>query len=135
MFRVLGLLLLLAHVGCASATPGQTGGGTPVRVSDIGSVAGRWSGIGDLPGHRNDEQYIEVTLRDDGTYEATSARTIGFMDARGRVQVSDGRLLIEGANGARGTATLYDGGGQRTLVVQMMAAKGGNMTARLRPNP
>jgi hypothetical protein len=135
MLRVLGLLLLLAHAGCASATRGDAGSGTPVRVSDIGSVAGRWAGIGDLPGHRNDEQFIEVTLRDDGTYEATSARTIGFMDARGRVQVSDGRLLIEGANGARGTATLYDGGGQRTLVVQMTAAKGGNMTARLRPNP
>jgi hypothetical protein len=135
MLRVLGLLLLLAHAGCASATRGEAGSGTPVRVSDIGSVAGRWAGIGDLPGHRNDEQFIEVTLRDDGTYEATSARTIGFMDARGRVQVRDGRLLIEGANGARGTATLYDGGGQRTLVVQMTAAKGGNMTARLRPNP
>jgi hypothetical protein len=135
MLRVLGLLLLLAHAGCAAATRESAGGGSPVRVTDLGSLAGRWTGIGDLPGHRNDEQYIEVTLRNDGTYEATSARTIGFMDARGRVQLSDGRLLIEGANGARGTATLYDGGGQRTLVVQMTAAKGGNMSARLRPNP
>jgi hypothetical protein len=134
MLRVVTLLLLLAHAGCASATR-DGAGGTPIRVTDLGSVAGRWAGISDLPGHRNDEQYIEVTLRDDGTYEAKSARTIGFMDSRGRVQVSDGRLLIEGANGARGTATLYGGDGQRTLVVQMVAAKGGNMTARLRPNP
>ena len=135
MLRWVSLLLLLAHAGCAAATRDTAGGGTPIRVTDLGSVAGRWAGISDLPGHRNDEQYIEVTLRNDGTYEATSARTIGFMDARGRVQVSDGRLLIEGASGARGTATLYGGDGQRTLVVQMMAAKGGNMTARLRPNP
>jgi hypothetical protein len=135
MLRVLPLLLLLlAPAGCASATR-DADRGTPVKLTDLGTVAGRWAGLGDLPGHRDDDLYVEVTLRDDGTYEATSARTIGLMDARGRVQVSDGRLLIQGNSGARGTATLYSANGQPTLVVQMTTARAGSASALLRPKP
>jgi hypothetical protein len=36
----------------------------------------------DLPGGGRDVQYLEVTVLEDGTYRATSARTIGVMDAR-----------------------------------------------------
>ena len=138
MLRVWSLsslaLLLLAHAGCASAGA-SAGRDTQIPVTNVGSVIGRWAGLSDLPGHRNDDLYVEVTVRDDGTYEATSARTIGFMDARGRVQPRDGRLLIQGNDGAHGTATLYSADGQRTLLVEMVRAKGGNVTARLRPKP
>jgi hypothetical protein len=134
MLRIVGLLVLLVHGGCAAAAAGNAGGGTQIRVTDVKSIAGRWAGLSDLPGHRNDDQYIEVTLRDDGSYEATSARTIGLMDRQGRVQISDGRLLIHGSNGASGTATLYSTAGEPTLLVQMDGAKGG-ATARLRPKP
>jgi len=135
------VVLLLVHGGCTSAAPGAggrgtaDGRGTQVPVTNVGSVVGRWAGLSDLPGHRNDDQYVEVTVRDDGIYKATSARTIGFMDARGRVQLSDGRLLIQGNDGAHGTATLYSAGGQKTLLVEMVTAKAGNVTARLRPKP
>jgi hypothetical protein len=139
MLRVFSLpslvVLLLGHAGCASAAAGVAGRGTQIPVTNVGSVVGRWVGLSDLPGHRNDDQYVEVTVRDDGTYEATSARTIGFMDARGRLQLSDGRLLIQGNDGAHGTATLYSADGQRTLLVEMVSAKAGNVTARLRPKP
>ena len=137
MFRVLSVLLLLLviHGGCASVASDSASRGTPIPVTSVGTIAGRWAGLSELPGNRMDENYIEVTLRDDGTYEATSARTIGFMDARGRVQLSDGRLLIEGSDGARGTATLYSAGGQRTLLVEMQSPKVGSITARLRPQP
>jgi hypothetical protein len=135
MLRVLCLSMLLLVTGCAPAASDGAGRGTPIRLTDVGTVAGRWAGLSDLPGHRMDDQYVEVTVRDDGTYEATSARTIGVMDARGRVQLSDGRLLIEGSDGARGTATLYSADGQRTLLVEMVTARAGNVTARLRPKP
>jgi len=136
MFRVFSLLLLLLiDAGCASLASDSARRGTPVTVTSIATVAGRWAGLSDLPGDRMDENYVEVTLRDDGSYEATSARTIGFMDARGRVQVSDGRLLIQGNSGSRGTATLYSAGGERTLLVEMETPKTGSITARLRPQP
>lgn len=136
MFRVFSLmLLLLIPAGCASLASDSASRGTPVAVTSVATVAGRWAGLSYLPGDRMDENYIEVTLRNDGSYEATSARTIGFMDARGRVQVSDGRLLIHGDSGSRGTATLYSAGGERTLLVEMDTPRAGSITARLRPQP
>jgi hypothetical protein len=136
MFRMVSLsVLLLIHGGCASLASDSASRGTPVPVTSVATVAGRWAGLSDLPGNRMDDNYVEVTLRDDGSYEATSARTIGFMDARGRVQVSDGRLLIEGNSGSRGTATLYSAGGQRTLLVEIETPRAGSVTARLRPQP
>ena len=135
MFRVLSVLLLLIHGGCASVASDSASRGTPIPVTSVGTVAGRWAGLSELPGNRREDNYVEVTLRDDGTYDATSARTIGFMDARGRVQLSDGRLLIQGNNGARGTATLYSAGGERTLLVEMQTPTAGSITARLRPQP
>lgn len=135
MLRIVSLLVLLVHGGCAAAAGDGAGRGTQIRVTDIKTVAGRWVGLSDLPGHRSDDQYIEVTLRDDGSYEATSARTIGLMDRQGRVQVSDGRLLIQGSNGASGTATLYSAGGEPTLLVEMASGTVRGATARLRPKP
>src|SRR5215467_10058261 len=83
MLRLMSLsslvLLLLVHGGCASGTASAAARGTPIAVTDVGMVVGRWAGLSDLPGHRNDDEYVEVTLHDDGTYEATSARPIGFM--------------------------------------------------------
>ena len=122
MFRVLSLTVLL-------------GRGTPIRLTNVGSVAGCWAGLSDLRGHRTEDQYVELTLRDDGTYEATSAREIGFMDARGRVQLSYGRLVIQGGDGASGTATLYSVDGQPTLLVEMAIGRTRSLTARLRPKP
>ena len=111
MLRIVSLLVLLVHGGCAAAAGDGAGRGTQIRVTDIKSVAGRWVGLSDLPGHRSDDQYIEVTLRDDGS------------------------LLIQGSNGASGTATLYSAGGKPTLLVEMARGTMRGATARLRPKP
>src|SRR5262245_5053016 len=127
MFRVLSLLVVL-------------GRGTPIRLTDVGSVAGRWAGFidrqgGFRQGGFNEDACIELRLRDDGTYEATSPRTARLMDARGRVELNYGRLVIEGSHGASGTATLYSVEGQRTLFVEMAASRTRSVTARLQPTP
>jgi hypothetical protein len=107
----------------------------PVAVTDLKSVAGRWVGLMDVPGNSNEDQYLEVTVREDGTYRAKSARTIGVMDAQGTIAVSDGRLLLRGERGSRGTATLFSKEGGSTLMVDMTAPNQSRTTARLRPQP
>jgi hypothetical protein len=106
-----------------------------VAVTDLKSVAGRWVGLMDVPGNSNEDQYLEVTVREDGTYRAKSARTIGVMDAQGTIAVSDGRLLLRGERGSRGTATLFSKEGGSTLMVDMTAPNQSRTTARLRPQP
>jgi len=137
----LGVVALLAALGaCASGggsgrTAGGSAAGAPVAVTDLKSVAGRWVGLMDVPGNSNEDQYLEVTVREDGTYRAKSARTIGVMDAQGTIAVSDGRLLLRGERGSRGTATLFSKEGGSTLMVDMTAPNQSRTTARLRPQP
>jgi hypothetical protein len=138
--RAMGVVSLLGLAACASGGAGETTGragttavGEPVAVTDVKSVAGRWAGLMDLPGGGRDIEYLEVTVREDGTYQATSARTIGVMDRQGTIALRDGRLVLQGASGARGTATLYSRQGQPTLMVDMTAANQSRTTARLQP--
>jgi hypothetical protein len=133
---VMSLLALGACASGAGAPAGRsatTAVGTPVAVTDLKSLAGRWSGLMDLPGGGRDAQYLEVTVLEDGTYRATSSRTIGVMDAQGTITLRDGRLVLQGQNGARGTATLFSREGESTLLVDMTGTNQNRTTARLRP--
>lgn len=129
----LGLALLLGLGGCASN--GSTAAAAPVTVTDVASVAGRWAGLLTIAGGRDREDYVEVTVEGNGTYRASSARTIGLLDTQGTVTASGGRLIIKGASGGQGTAVLYSQPppDQRLLVINGTASDGRAYTLRLRP--
>ena len=61
--------------GCASVGPIA-----PVAVSDVKSVAGTWQGVVYEPGSQPD--YVELTIREDGSYDLVSRHAIG--ESRGR---------------------------------------------------
>src|SRR5262249_21432778 len=129
----LGLLLVLGLAGCASS--GTTTTTAPVVVTDVSSVAGRWSGLLSIAGSRDRQDYVEVIVDGNGAYRASAARTIGLRDTTGTVTASGGRLLIKGDSGGRGTATLYTQPppDERMLVVNGTASDGRAYTLRLRP--
>ena len=125
-------LALVLVAGCASQ--GGTAARTPVAITDVASLAGKWVGLLDAAAGRDKEDYVEVTI-EGGTYRASSARTIGVMDLRGTVAVDNGRLVIKGERGGQGTGILYTEAtpDQRLLVVNGTASDGRTYTARLRP--
>jgi hypothetical protein len=129
----LGLAIVLGLAGCASSGSATAGG--PVAITDVASIAGKWVGLLEISGSRDREDYVEVTIAGDGTYRATSARTIGIMDAKGTVSVSDGKLLIQGERGGKGIGTLFTQTGQppRLLQVNGTAGDGRPYIVRLRP--
>jgi hypothetical protein len=131
--RALGLAFLLGLGGCASA--GGSATPTPVSVSDVGSVAGKWAGLLTIAGGRDREDYVEVAVDGNGTYRAAAARTIGLLDTQGTVTASGGRLIVKGASGGQGTAVLYarPHPEQRLLVINGTAADGRTYTLRLHP--
>jgi hypothetical protein len=131
--RALGLAFLLGLGGCASA--GRSATPTPVAVSDVGSVAGKWAGLLTIAGGRDREDYVEVAVDGNGTYRAAAARTIGLLDTQGTVTASGGRLIVKGASGGQGTAVLYarPHPEQRLLVINGTAADGRTYTLRLHP--
>jgi len=130
---VLLLVTALGFAGCT--TSGSANAGGPVAITDLASVAGKWVGLLEMAGSRDREDYIEVTIAGDGTYRAASARTIGVMDARGKISLSDGKLLIQGERGGKGIGTLFTQTGQppRLLQVNGTAPDGRPYIVRLRP--
>jgi len=103
----LGLAVVLGLAGCVSSGSATTGG--PIAIADVASIAGKWVGLLEMSGSRDREDYVEVTI--------------------------DGRLLIRGERGGRGTGTLFTQTGQppRLLQVNGTAADGRQYILRLRP--
>jgi hypothetical protein len=118
---------------CA-AGGGASNLGTPVTITDVQMVAGRWDGLMSPETGRERDDFIEVTLGQDRTYEAKSSRTIGVIDARGTYQVSDGKLLLQSQR-STGTATLWEKDGRRVLIVAVVTKEGLRYSARLSPKP
>jgi hypothetical protein len=113
---VLGVALMLALTGCAGTTAG-----TVVAVTDVATVAGKWTGLLEMAGGQDREDFVELTVDGSGRYQAVAARTIGAMDAQGKVGVlSDGKIQFRGDRGSQATATLYTRASEptRTLVME-----------------
>jgi hypothetical protein len=121
---------------CASG-----GGGTaaepsaPVPIADLKEVTGKWDGL--LSGLSSrpsvDQDFVEVVIKEDSTYEAKSFRTIGVLQGRGTLELKGGVLLLHGERGATGTARLLSGDGRRQLEVEATLTDGRRVTARLAP--
>jgi hypothetical protein len=108
---------------------------TPVAISDIKSVAGRWSGIlHGRPGGTRQQDWVELALHEDGTYTLASARMIGVLSGSGTLSLADGRLASQGEK-AQVTLTLHQGVGKRFLRVEGTMASGQPLRADLYPAP
>jgi hypothetical protein len=106
---------------------------TAVAISDIKSVAGRWSGIlHGRPGGTRQQDWVELALHEDGTYTLASARMIGVLSGSGTLSLADGRLASQGEK-TQVTLTLHQGGGKRFLRVEGTMASGQPLRADLYP--
>ena len=61
---------MLGLVACAGTTSG-----TAVAVTDIATVAGKWSGLLEMTGSRVQDDFVELTVDGSGRYQARAART------------------------------------------------------------
>ena len=126
---IVGIVASLA--GCAS-----TGSSTMVPVTDLKSLAGKWAGVAEGPGSAQ-QDYVEMNIKADGTYDVTTSRTMGRFRGAGKITLRDGQLTLQGAD-SRGVGTLMSGsGGEKVLKVDVnFAPPGGvpnNVSANLRP--
>jgi len=98
----------LSAFGCVTATTPPV----PAKaVSDVKTVAGKWSGTGHTPGGSNP---LSWAIKEDGTVEVLIATPTGPVTGVGKVSVKDGRLLYE-SESSSGHVTLHDDGTRRML--------------------
>jgi hypothetical protein len=131
---VASLAVGLTLAGCAggSASPRTT---TAMAVTDVTTVAGAWSGLLELEGGGDRNDFVELTVDRSGAYRASAARTVGLLDAKGTVAVTEGKIRLEGERGARATGTLYGpmASPERALLLEGATPSGRRFSVRLRP--
>jgi hypothetical protein len=122
---LVGVAVLL--VGCASVAPV-----TQVPVSDLKSVAGTWKGVAHWRGAEAD--VIELTIREDGTYDVLSRQSASVSRGKGKVELSGGRLILQGERG-RGVGTvLRSPSGDRVLDIDATLSDNYILSVRLWPS-
>ena len=121
---IVGLSAIL--VGCISAGPVR-----PVAVSDIKTVAGTWKGVV-YPRSESEPNQITLTIREDGSYDVVSGQQpIGTSRGKGKIVISNGRLLMEGERG-RGVGTvLRDSAGNLMMTVDATLSDNSTLSAEL----
>jgi hypothetical protein len=119
-------------IGCAPIEPLPPPPSTPVSVSAFKNAAGKWAGIlKSTPKVRGDD-WVTLMIRDDGSYDFMSVRTIGIFQGQGTCTLIDGKLKAESERGWA-IATLYEEGGRRMLKVEGATNDGTQYSADLAP--
>lgn len=133
MARWWWLMVAVAVGACASEGGGSARSRVP--VTEIKTVVGQWDGLlsGLSTRPSSDEDLVDVTIRDDSTYEAKAVRSVGVFQGRGTIELRDGALVFRGQTGATGTGQLFATDGSRLLEIEATTADGRRVTARLSP--
>jgi len=136
MFRLGRAVLLLALCGIAAmgagcASTDEASSRVMVPITDIKSVAGNWAGNFSRDATRQ-EDFVRLTINDDGTYEVSSVREIGVLQGKGKAVVQNGKLVIEGERGI-GVYTLYERAGSKYLKGQAKTKDGDTFSGELKP--
>ena len=119
-------------VGCAPIEQPPPPPSTPVSVSAFTQVAGNWAGILKATPRLRKDDWVTVTIHNDGSYQFKSVRTIGIMHGEGTFTLDDGKLRSETDRGWI-VATLYEEGGRRMLKAEGATKEGTQYSADLGP--
>jgi hypothetical protein len=122
----LGLLagLLTACAGSVGRSAELT-----VPIANFSTVAGTWEGSWSSTPDR-EADWLRLTIREDGSFDAESYRVIGVFKASGKLALADGKALFRGERG-EASATLVVRDSSRWLDIEARTGRGVRTTARL----
>ena len=101
----------------------------PVAVSDLGSVAGTWKGV--VYGLGSEPAYVELTIRENGSYDVVARPQVGESRGAGTIVVRDGRLLLEGPKGHGVATVVANAAGERIMSVEATLSDNRSLKAEL----
>ena len=114
-------------LACASYGPV-----TRVAVPDVKSLTGTWKGTVYRSGF--EPESVALAIHDDGSYDVVLAGSSSTSRGRGKILVSDGRLLVEGEKGRGAGTLLRNPAGDLVLNVDMILNDNSTLTAKLWPS-
>lgn len=133
---VVVLVLVVALTGAACARPAPPSPSmSPVAITDFKSVAGKWGGlVRGLPprGSSQDDDFVDVEIKPDGTYDFGIYRTVGVFGGKGKLTLEEGRLTLKTERGSS-TLVLLEGNGRRILRANAVMTNGLRLSSDLTP--
>lgn len=126
-------LLSLVVQGCQStgSAPKQQWSHQPIE--SFGSVAGQWDGLVVRSPKVRGDDWLRVTIADDGRYEFASYRTIGAFSGRGQFTLAEGKLTVTTERGTV-TGSLYVSDNSRMLRMSGVMEDGTRYAVQLQPS-
>jgi hypothetical protein len=125
-------MMILNLAGCADILSSLTPPWKEMAITDAKSVAGKWEGLlTRLPRSWRDD-WVSITIGEDGSYVWANYRQIGAFSGQGRLQIIDGRFATVGERG-RAAGTLHVAGDRRMLRVVGRSKDGLEDIAELEP--
>jgi hypothetical protein len=128
--RSLGIVLTAFVVGFAAILVGCLSV-APVAVTDIEAVTGTWKGILYPSSSEQVREAITLTIREDGSYDVVSAQSIGTSRGKGRIAISEGRVIFEGERGRGVGKVLRDTSGNLLMEVDATLSDNSTLSAKL----
>jgi hypothetical protein len=93
---VVGIQVALACAVFAASAKDQW---SPTQITDIKSIAGKWEGIMIRTPKSRSDDWVNVSIQDNGDYEFASYRTIGVFSGKGNLAVKDGKAMAQTERG------------------------------------
>lgn len=93
---------------------------SPTEITDIKSISGKWEGIMIRTPKSKSDDWVNVSIQDNGDYEFASYRTIGVFSGKGNLAVKDGKAMAQGEKGSV-TVQLFT---EKTKGENMLKAEG-----------
>ena len=72
---------------------------SPAQIADIKSLAGKWEGLMIRTPKATNDDWVNVSIQDNGDYEFVSYRTVGVFSGKGNLTVKDGKAVAQGEKG------------------------------------
>jgi len=72
---------------------------SPTQITDIKSISGKWEGLMIRTPKATKDDWVNVSIQDNGDYEFASYRTIGVFSGKGNLTVKDGKAVAQGEKG------------------------------------
>lgn len=119
--QISGLIIgVQAALACAVFAAGEKAQWSPTQITDIKSIAGKWEGIMIRSPKSRTDDWVNVSIQDNGDYEFASYRTIGVFSGKGNLAVKDGKAMAQSERGSVTIQLLTD----KTKGQSMLKAEG-----------
>jgi hypothetical protein len=94
------IIALQAALACGGFTASEKAQWSPTEISDFKSIAGKWEGLLIRTPTAKNEDWVNVSIQDNGEYEFVSYRTIGVFSGKGKMAVKDGKAVTQNEKGS-----------------------------------